>query len=204
MAPRMTFLPLVACVLLPWLGGCADAPRPAQGQAAFLVEGVAERRVRQLPPGPLYWRVENFSMLNDAQSAAGPTSLAAEISGRVWLFMGPAGDATPGGRIVAEIGPVPINAASEYLLRINRAGGPPGAATAIHTHPGAEAFYVLTGQLSQRTRHGTIQLDAGQSMPGHAPGMVMQLTSSGATDLEQLVMFVVDATKPFSSPATFD
>jgi hypothetical protein len=31
----------------------------------------------------------------------------------------------------------------------------------------------------------------------------MQVSSSGSTDLHALVMFVVDATKPFSSPAAF-
>ena len=41
-------------------------------------------------------------------------------------------------------------------------------------------------------------------MNGHAPGMTMQLTSSGAGPLEQLVLFVVDATRPFSTPASFD
>jgi hypothetical protein len=29
----------------------------------------------------------------------------------------------------------------------------------------------------------------------------MQVSSSGSTDLHSLVMFVVDATRPFSSPA---
>ena len=38
-------------------------------------------------------------------------------------------------------------------------------------------------------------------MPGHAPGMAMEISSSGTGDLHALVMFVVDATKPFSSPA---
>jgi hypothetical protein len=46
--------------------------------------------------------------------------------------------------------------------------------------------------------------DAGQSMNGHGPGMPMEVFSSGTTDLDQLVMFVVDATKPFSSPAKFE
>jgi hypothetical protein len=43
---------------------------------------------------------------------------------------------------------------------------------------------------------------AGQSMPGHGPGMPMEVSSSGISDLTALVMFLVDATKPFSSPAT--
>jgi hypothetical protein len=41
-----------------------------------------------------------------------------------------------------------------------------------------------------------------QSMLGHGPGMPMETSSSGTGDLNALVMFVVDATKPFSSPAT--
>ena len=87
---------------------------------------------------------------------------------------------------------------------MNRAGGPPGAVTNVHTHPGSEAFYVLTGQLSQKTAHGVARVDAGNTLNGHAPGMAMQLTSSGDEDLDQLVLFVVDATKPFSSPAAFE
>jgi hypothetical protein len=88
------------------------------------------------------------------------------------------------------------------LLRINNTGGPPGVKTPIHTHPGSETFYVLTGQLSQKSAHGESHIDAGQAMPGHGPGMPMEVSSSGTSDLNALVMFVVDATKPFSSPAT--
>ena len=88
-------------------------------------------------------------------------------------------------------------------LRINRAGGPPDARTPIHSHPGSEAIYVLRGQVSQRTDHGVEQASAGEVLNAHAPEMAMQLTSSGRTELEQLVMFVVDAERPFSSPARF-
>jgi hypothetical protein len=105
---------------------------------------------------------------------------------------------------VAEIGPVPAITASEFLLRINHAGGPPGAKTAVHTHPGSEAFYVLAGRLGQRTPHGVSHADAGQTMNGHGPDTPMEVFSAGATDLDQIVLFVVDATRPFSSPAKFE
>jgi hypothetical protein len=88
------------------------------------------------------------------------------------------------------------------LLRINNTGGPPGVKTPVHTHPGSETFYVLSGQLSQKSPHGVGNVDGGQFMPGQGPGMPMEVSSSGTTDLNALVMFVVDATKPFSSPAT--
>jgi hypothetical protein len=99
---------------------------------------------------------------------------------------------------------VPPITAPEYLLRINNAGGPPGARTPVHTHPGSEAFYVLAGRLGQKTPHGVSHVDVGQSMPGHGPDTPMEVFSSGTSDLNVLVMFVVDAAKPFSSPAKFE
>jgi hypothetical protein len=143
----------------------------------------------------------------ETQAAALRTSVLAarEAAGKIWLFtLGPRGGATRGGSKVAEIGPVPPISAPEYLLRINRAGGPPGAKTPAHTHPGSEAFYVLTGRVGQKTPHGVSHAGAGQAMNGHGADTPMEVFSSGTTDLDQLVMFVVDATRPFSSPAKFD
>jgi quercetin dioxygenase-like cupin family protein len=169
----------------------------------FDVTPLAEKKVTQLPPGPWFWRIENFPSLAEAQVAAGRTALAAQAAGKAWLFtLGPPGGSSPGGSKVAEIGPVPPLSASEYLLRINGAGGPPGVKTSVHTHPGSETFYVLTGELTQKTPDGTHRVSAGQSMLGHSPGTPMQVSNSGSSDLSALVMFVADAAKPFSSPAT--
>lgn len=188
-----------------WMAGSIGvllSPSMAAAQK-FVVEPVVEKKIKKLPAGPLFWRLENFPTLVQAQAAAGSNALAAEVAGKIWLFtLGPKGGSTPGGKKVIEIGPVPAPNASEYLLRINRAGGPPGAKTPVHRHPGSEAFYVLTGRLGQKTPHGVSHVDAGQSMPGHGPDTPMEVFSSGTTDLDQLVMFVVDATKPFSTPAT--
>jgi hypothetical protein len=194
-----------------WLAGIATSlvvvllsqwQAAAQGQ--LVVKPVVEKKLSQLPAGPLYWQIETFPTLAQAQAVAGETSLAAEISGKVWLFtLGPMGAPSRGGSKVVEIGPVPALTASEYLLRINHASGPPGAKTPIHTHPGSEAFYVLTGRLGQKTPHGVMYADAGQSMNGHGPDTPMKVFSAGTSALDQLVMFVVDASRPFSSPAKF-
>jgi hypothetical protein len=187
--------------MIGWLG----LPSTGAAQPEFVVKPVAEKKLKQLPVGPLYWRVENFATITQARAAEGETSLVAEVSGKVWLFtLGPQGGATPGASKVAEIGPVPSIVAPEYLLRINHAGGPAGAKTAVHTHPGSEAFFVLAGRLGQRTPHGVSYADARQSMNGHGANMPMEIFSVGPTDLDQLVMFVVDATRPFSSPAKFE
>ena len=198
-----------ACCIALALSLCATGallvPSTAAAQGNFVIKPVAEKKLAQLPAGPLYWQIENFPTLAQAEAAAGPTSLAAEVSGKVWLFsLGPKGDAARGGSKVAEIGPVPPITAAEYLLRINHAGGPAGAKTPVHSHPGSEAFYVLAGRLGQRTPHGVSHAEAGQGMPGHGPDMPMEVFSAGPADLDQLVMFVVDATRPFSSPARFE
>ena len=41
-------------------------------------------------------------------------------------------------------------------------------------------------------------------MNGHAPDMPMEVFNAGTTELTALIMFVVDATKPFSVPAKME
>ena len=181
------------------------APAPAiSQQIALSVKPVAQKTVTALPAGPLFWRIENFDTAENAQSAAGATALVVQAANKVWLFtLGAAGGHTPGGTLVREVGPIAAPVASSYLLRINEVQGPPGSVTPVHTHAGSEAFYVLAGESSQKTPDGVMRTPAGQSMPGHGAGVPMQVSSSGSVDLESLVMFVVDANKPFSSPAAF-
>jgi hypothetical protein len=184
--------------------GSWSLPSTAIAQQPLVIKPLAENKVAELPAGPLFWRIETFTALAQAQAAAGPWALVAESSGKVWLFtLGPAGGSSGGGTKVAELGPIPRVVAPQYLLRINEASGPPGSITPVHTHPGSEAFYVLAGEQSIRSPHGVMRVKVGQPEAGHGADMPMQVSSSGSTDLHSLVMFVVDATKPFSSPATF-
>ena len=178
---------------------CADG---AFAQQKFVVKQLAEKKIVELPAGTLYWRIENFATLAQAKAAAGPMGLVTESAGKIWLFtLGPAGGSTAGGTKVAEVGPIPRIVAPQYLLRINEASGAPGSVTSIHTHPGSEAFYVLAGEQTIRTLKGTIRVRAGQPETGYGADNPMEVSSSGSTDLHSLVMFVVDATRPFSSPA---
>ncbi len=180
------------------------APTPIATLPTLVVKALTEKKVTELPTGPLFWRIENFSTLAQAQAAAGPTGLAVESGGKVWLFsLGGAGGSSAGGTKVAEVGPIPQVVASQYLLRINEASGPPGSITSMHSHPGSEAFYVLAGEQTIRTPQGMIRVKSGQPETGPGGGTPLQVSSSGSTDLHALVMFVVDATKEFSSPAKF-
>jgi quercetin dioxygenase-like cupin family protein len=193
-----------------------SVPLRVAAQAKYVVQPVAEMKVKQLPQGELFWRIE--TTLDKAKAAAPPyrwnpdtvsydglPSLTAEVTGKAWLFtLGPKGGATAGGTKVAEIGPVPSLSAPEYLLRVNYGHGPPGAETPVHMHPGSESFYVIAGRLGQRTPQGVMNVEAGHSMNGHPAGVTMEVFNSGTTELDALIMFVVDATKPFSTPAKFE
>ena len=177
----------------------------AMAQPKFVVTAIAEKKLKELPTGPLFWRVENFPTIEQARAVETPTSLAVQAAGKAWLFtLGPKNNGVMQGSNAMEIGPVPSFSAPEYLLRINYAEAPPGTKTPVHTHPGSETFYVLTGQLGQKTPHSEVHVEAGQSMAGHPPGTPMEVFSSGSSTLTALVMFLVDASRPFSSPAGFE
>src|SRR5688500_17643771 len=119
-----------------------SAPAAAAEEPRYVVKPIAEMKIKQLPPGPLYWRVENFPTLEEARAAAGryrwnpdtvgyegSPALAAEVAGKVWLFtLGAKGGATPGASKVVESGPVPQGSAPEDLVGGNHGYGPAGAA----------------------------------------------------------------------------
>jgi hypothetical protein len=181
------------------------APPGARAEQALLIKPLAEKNVSQLPAGPLFWRVENFRTLDEAKAAMGAWSLVAESSGKIWLFtLGASGAASSAGAMkIAEVGPIPRVPAARYLLRINDVSGPPGSVTPVHSHPGSEAFLVLDGEQTIKEAHGIMRVQAGHADPGHGADQAMQAASSGSSDLHALVMFVVDADRPFSSPAAF-
>lgn len=165
---------------------------------------LVEKKAATLPAGPLFWRVENFATLAAAQAAAGPTGLPAEVGGKAWLFtLGPPGGESTGGSKVADIGPIAPVVATEYLLRVDHAVSAPGTKRGVHTHPGTEAWFVLAGEQTIRTSQGTITLGAGKSHSGLPGGTAMQSLNDGSTEMRSLVLFVLDAAKPFATPATF-
>lgn len=202
---------LVLAALLVSAAIAADLPK-------YVVKPVAQKKVAQLPEGALYWRIEEFPTLADAKAAVGPdgwdpaavryrttTSLIGEVEGKVYVVtLGARGESTPGGTKLAEVGPVPRIRASEYLLRLNYGSGPPESKTPVHSHPGSEAFYVISGRLGQKTAEGVAYVDAGHTMNGHPPNTAMGVFNGGKTDVRALIMFLVDAGKPFSVPARFD
>ena len=128
---------------------------PDHDHPAFGVPGARQLAVRPfttLPKGVLFLRLENFSTTKAAEDAATSASAVVEWAGKIWLFtLGPMGVRSSGGTLVAEIGPVPdVPAAASYALDVNEADFGPEmkaqVARQVHTHPGPEIFYLLTGE----------------------------------------------------------
>lgn len=44
---------------------------PASAQQGFFVKPLAEKKVTELPPGDLFWRIDTFDSKEQAQAAAG-------------------------------------------------------------------------------------------------------------------------------------
>jgi hypothetical protein len=170
----------------------------------LMIKPLAEKKVAELPAGNLVWTIETFDSDASARAAAGPWSLVVQSEGKVWLFsLGDDAAASSGGIRVAQVGPIPRISAKSYLLRVNDVSGPPGSVTPVHSHPGSEAFFVLSGEQSIRSASDVMKVTAGHTEAGQGAERAMEVSSSGSTNLHALVMFVVDADKPFSSPAKF-
>jgi hypothetical protein len=60
-------------VLSLFLGiGLLSEPSSVAAQAQYIVQPVAEMKVKQLPKDELFWRVESFPTLDEAKAAAPP------------------------------------------------------------------------------------------------------------------------------------
>jgi mannose-6-phosphate isomerase-like protein (cupin superfamily) len=201
---RLMLLSVIVVMAVPVRGNAQPKPVIEPGfNGRWTPVTIAEKKLTTLPAGPLYWEVETFAAASDAEATA--TSLTGAVGGKTWRFtLAPKGTATPGGTKMAEIGPIPPVEAPEYLLRVINVTGPRGAGSGVHMHPGTETFYVVSGQLTQKTQHGVSTVEAGQTMAGHDETTVMDVASSGADNLDAFVLLVLDANKKWFVPAKFE
>ena len=180
-----------------------DHDHPALGLPG--VRQLAVKPFTTLPKGVLFLRLENFSTTKAAQDAATSASAVVEWAGGFgcsslaqWVY-------GSGGTLVAEIGPVPdVPAAASYVLDVNEADFGPEmkaqVAKQVHTHPGPEIFYLLTGEQCLETPNGTTRARAGEGMvaPANTP---MQLNITGSSKRDAFFVVVHDAAKPRVTPS---
>ena len=80
---------------------------------------------------------------------------------------------------------------------------PPGGQTSVHTHPGPELIYQLSGNIEyENALIGTKEMGPGQ-IEGIPPGVAVQKRNGLQDDAQFLSWFLVDTAEPFASPARF-
>ena len=160
---------------------------------------LANETLDSLPSGPLYWHLYTYpNMATASQAKEIPRAVVTESFGKVWLFnIAPANWRPSSGERVAVIGPLQIPPAKKYFARyMESIEAPTVKGTPVHTHPGPEAWYLLSGAQCLRTPAKTFVIHAGETgfVPGSQP---MVLKPAGAEGRQSIVLVLHDASLPW-------
>lgn len=126
----------------------------------------AHRDLGGLPDGPLYWNIYTFPDAQAAERVSPPHGAVVQAFNQVWLFgVGGKGRELAGGRHLADIGPLPLEAPhGDFSVEYLKSTFAPGMTAPVHVHSGPEAFYAISGASCLETPHGA-QVARGK---GHA------------------------------------
>jgi quercetin dioxygenase-like cupin family protein len=172
----------------------------------FGCELLAKIRVARFSDGPLFWHLNKFPTKEAAQAAKEQRGFIVEAEGKFWLFsFGPKGAAPKQGERVASVGPLQLTSsklppAKSYEIVAYLAVMPPDMYTRVHTHPGPEAWYILSGEQCLETPSGVMKARAGESMVA-PPTTPMRLTNNGSSTRRALFIVIHDASQPWTIPA---
>ena len=147
------------------------------GEGAVVAAGEPHRHLAQGGPS-VFWEIR----LTEPGSAPAPN--------------------LPNPRLVFDSGPIqgiPASPLAVFVLVLVPVGG----VTSVHTHPGPELIYQLSGKIDyQNALIGTKLMGPGET-EGIPPGVSVQKRNPYEEDAEFLSWFLVDANQPFASPAAF-
>lgn len=192
----------ICCTRLSAQTGCE--PVAERGSRVLGCYITARQELGSLPRDTLlYWHIDSFPGIAAAEAARSLRGTAVQSLGSAWLFtIADKGWQGPGGYHVAVIGPLPLFKADSFAAVYMEGVFEPGMKTAVHRHPGAEAWYTLAGQQCLETPNGKLVQKAGDPgvmVPGGEP---MILMGTGTTIRRSLVLILQDATQPRSMLAT--
>lgn len=128
---------------------------------------VAHQDIGALPQGPLYWNIYTFADPQAAEHAKPPHGAIVRAFGRIWLFdVGGKDRELEGGRHLADVGPLPVEAAQgDFSVEYLKSTFAPGATAPVHVHSGPEAFYAISGASCLETPEGVqVARGAGHSL----------------------------------------
>jgi quercetin dioxygenase-like cupin family protein len=107
---------------------------------------------------------------------------------------------SPTGEYVSRVGPLPLQSGPVYVAQYMEAIMTPEMKTAIHRHPGPEAWYTEGGETCLETPEGKQVGRIGTSVVVPA-GQPMKLTVTGTDERRSLVLVLHDSTKPWMTMA---
>lgn len=189
----------------------------AAAQTGGSCEPVAERAGRELGcfitareelgalprDSALYWHLDAFTGRAAAEAAKAQRSTVVRSLGRIWLFtVAERGWRPASGKRIASVGPLPLVDADAYAAVYMEGVFKPGMHSAVHRHPGVEAWYTVEGEQCLETPEGKLEQRAGAPGVMVRGGLPMILTGTGTSVRRSLVLILQDAAKPRSVPAT--
>jgi hypothetical protein len=179
-------------------------PESARAGREFGCFITARQELGKLASEPaLYWHIDAYETLSAAQKDRRPRGTVVESLGQIWLFTIAEEEWRPvAGRRVVEIGPLPLVAADTYAAVYMEGVFKPGMKSAVHRHPGVEAWYTLSGEMCVETPEGKLVQRARYPGVMVRAGQPMILTGTGTDARRSLVLILQDATKPRSTIAT--
>ena len=144
-------------------GGCAEPALEHVGEPGCFM--AAELK---LPAAPkeLYWHVFDFRNEGQARTEAERQTSAAvtHSHGRIWLHVLADGELRiESGRKLARAGPLRLDQGAAYRARFIESIFTPGMRTRTHSHPGPEAFYVVSGTQCMETPTRRARVEAGHT-----------------------------------------
>lgn len=193
---------VVCCTRLGAQTGCEPVAQRGSRELGCYI--TARQELGSLPRDTLlYWHIDSFPGLAAAEAARAPRSSVVQSLGASWLFtIAEKSWQAPAGHHVAVIGPLPRFEADSFAAVYMEGVFEPGMKTAVHRHPGTEAWYTLTGQQCLETPGGKMVQKAGDPGVMVAGGEPMILVGIGTGIRRSLVLILQDATRPRSMLAT--
>ena len=142
------------------------------------------------------WHIDEFSSLAEANHATGPNSVAFEAFGSAWLYTIESDTSNHhGGKHRATVGPIPLRQGTLYSIQVLSAYFQPGNFSAVHTHSGPEAWWVLEGEQCLETTKAAIRKHAGEGAIVEE-GETMRMVGIGTGPRRALVVILHDSNRP--------
>jgi quercetin dioxygenase-like cupin family protein len=179
---------------------CVDVP-PGEKRPEFGCFNIGTVTGLHFSQTSVYWHLRAFQSRKAAEAARSATGIVVEEDGRVWLSeFGSLNMAARGGEAIAIVGPLQLLAAKSYAAVLSYAVMRPGDNSRVHTHPGPEGWYVLTGEQCLETPAGANRARAGGTMTV-PPSVPMELNVTGTTLRRAFALVIHDATQQRGTPS---